>query len=64
MSLYSFIKPKSRYQSTSISNLQSDSVYTDKTKLKINRSVPQEQEGCQTVVTAGVQQNIFSDKLG
>ena len=54
MSLYSFIKPKSRYQSTSISNLQSGSVYTDKTKLKINRSVPQEQKDCQTVATAGV----------
>lgn len=64
MSLCSFIKPKSRYQSTSISNLQSGSVYTDKTKVKINHSVPQEQKGCQTVETAGVQQNIFSDKLG
>ena len=35
-----------------------------KQNFKINRSIPQEESGCQIVAPAGIQQNISSEKLG
>ena len=64
MSWYRFIKPKSRYQCTSISIYKIALFILTKQNFKINCSVPQEESGCQIVAPAGIQQNISSEKLG